>query len=302
MNMPASKKLTPIYQRPAKREHKGFFYLNDEVVVNSLSALESGKIDEIVSKTTTAREGGFSGDAKLNLPIASANLGANKKSSSEIEEEMVRTRTRFSVFNEWLNYLVENKAIGSFNGWGTDALAGVEMGDTVELRADLSLSPLQTVFRLYIWYAEQAAKQGNWFSQKLEQLKETKKAAKVMKDLIVGMGEEEDQVLLVAKPVGECGPKVLVSVFSKSLIGRLGQLEGKFNIIAQVIYVVPENEEYPVLRLTKDIAPTPLEIKTLKDATKGYAEPAKKIGVTIDSEESVVKGPALILDAIAIYR
>ena len=107
---------------------------------------------------------------------------------------------------------------------------------------------------------------------------------------------------IVAKPVGECGPKVLVSVFSKSLIGRLGQLEGKFNIIAQVIYVVPENEEYPVLRLTKDIAPTPLEIKTLKDATKGYAEPAEKIGVTIDSEESVVKGPALILDAIAIYR
>lgn len=100
-----------IYKRPEKRSHKGFFYLNDEVAINSLSALESGKVDEIVSKTTLARDGGFGGDMKLKVPITEVSLGGARRASSEIEEEMVRTRTRFSVFDAWYDYLVREKEL-----------------------------------------------------------------------------------------------------------------------------------------------------------------------------------------------
>jgi hypothetical protein len=48
-----------IYKKPSKKVHRGFFYLNDETVINSLSAVESGKIDEVVAKVNSAREGGF---------------------------------------------------------------------------------------------------------------------------------------------------------------------------------------------------------------------------------------------------
>ena len=66
---------------------------------NSLSALESGKVDEIVSKTTTARDGGLSGG--VGLPIARSGLPVDggKKSTTSVQEEIVRTRTRFSVFD-----------------------------------------------------------------------------------------------------------------------------------------------------------------------------------------------------------
>lgn len=291
-----------IYKKPSKRAHKGFFYLDDETVINSLSALESGKVDEIVSKTTTAREGGFSGDVSLPLPSVGLSVGGGKKSSSEIEEEMVRTRTRFSVFDAWYDYLRREKGLGSFDGWGPGALQGVESGDTVELRADLSLGSLQTVLRLYLWFADQAAKQDNPFSQKGDQLKATKQAVRMMKIMMGSESESDDEIPLVASPVGGPGPEVILTVSSKWLIGKLGQLGGEFGIVAQVTHIVPEGEEYPLLRLTKDVTPTPLEVSTLKDVVGKYVEPAKSVGVEVDPEESVVKGPALILDPIAIYR
>lgn len=67
-----------VYKVPKERLHRDFFYLDDEVVINSLSVLESGKIDEIVSRVTTAREGGFSGE--LKIPAVDAGVGGNKKS------------------------------------------------------------------------------------------------------------------------------------------------------------------------------------------------------------------------------
>lgn len=288
-------------QKPSKRAHKGFFYLNDEAVINSLSALESGKVDEIISRTTTAREGGFGGDVKVPIPAVVLSATAGKKSSSEIEEEMVRTRTRFSVFEAWLDCLQREKSVGVFDGWGSNALEGVDPGDTVKLRAELSLGSLQTALRWYLWFADQAAKPDSPFVQPKEDIKKIKQGAKMIK-AIMGITAEEDEIPLLAVPRGDDGPQVVLSVSPKWLIGKLGQLGGDFEIVGQVTRLIPHGEEYPILRLTKDIVPTPLEIDTLKSAVAEFVEPAKLIGVQAGPEESVVKGPALILDPIAIYR
>lgn len=172
----------PLYKKPEASLHRDFFYLNDEVAINSLSALESGKVDEIVSRTTTAREGGFSGE--IRIPVADVGMGASKKASAEIEEEMVRTRTRFSVFDAWYQLMLEKKAVGVFNGWGDGALDEVSPGETIEFRAELSQGPLQTVLRLYLWFADQAAQDGNIFSQRGEERKTTIKAAKNIRQLL----------------------------------------------------------------------------------------------------------------------
>ncbi|PQZ99345.1 hypothetical protein CQ017_06605 [Arthrobacter sp. MYb224] len=289
-----------IYQSPKNRLHRDFFYLNDEVAINSLSALESGKVDEIVSRTTTAREGGFSGEVKI--PVVDLGVGASKKASSEIEEEMVRTRTRFSIFDAWYQLLHEKKAVGAFDGWGEGALEGVEPGDTIEFRAELSQGPLQTVLRLFLWFADQATRDGNLFSQKGEELKTTANSSKSIRQLLGDASDDDDEVPLLATPVGQPGPSVLLSVSKKWLIGRMGQLGGTFGIVGQVVQIVEAGEEYPVLRLTKDVSPTPLEIDTLKDAVQHFVEPAKGLGVEVEASESVVQGPVLVIKPIAIYR
>ena len=48
---------------PSKKVHRGFLYLDDETVIHSLSAVESCKIDEVVAKVNSARDGGFGGGA-----------------------------------------------------------------------------------------------------------------------------------------------------------------------------------------------------------------------------------------------
>lgn len=291
-----------IYQRPANKLHRGYFYLNDEVVINSLSALESGKVDEIVSRTVTAREGGFSGEVRIPVAPISASASGGKKSSSEIEEEMVRTRTRFSVFDAWMQIISERKGIGTFDGWGEEALRGVESGDTVELRMSLSLSSLQTVLRLFLWFADQAANPGNMFTQKGDQLRVTKTNAGSIRAILGGELGEHELVPLVATPVGAPGPSVMVPIHPKWMIGKLGDLGGIFGVVGQVTHVVGDGDEYPILRLTRDVTPTPLEIDTMKSIVSTFVEPAKPLGVNVDPKESVVNGPALIVDPIAIYR
>lgn len=67
-----------VYQRPKERLHKGFVYLDDETVTNSLSAIEAGKIDEVLSKVNQSSRGGFGGSLAAGWGPAKADLKADK--------------------------------------------------------------------------------------------------------------------------------------------------------------------------------------------------------------------------------
>jgi hypothetical protein len=284
-----------IYKSPSKRVHRGFVYLDDETVINSLSAVESGKIDEVVAKVNSAREGGFGG----GVGIQGAKLEGARKSTSAFEEEMVRTRTRFSVFELWYQGLVDNKAIGTFDGWGPEALDGVRSGDTVEFRAVCEVAPIQTLLRMYMWFVSKAKSQGHFFSQKGQELAETKASEKNVQMFLEGNQEE---VILLARPLGDEGPKVAMAVQERWMIGSLGRLGGEYTIIAQVDRVIGAEDEFPAIRLTQDVAPTPLEVDTMKTALAEFIEPAAGLGVTITENEATIPGPALWLEPLAIFR
>jgi hypothetical protein len=287
-----------IYNKPTKNVHRGFIYLDDETVINSLSAVESGKIDEVVAKVNSAREGGFGG----GVGMQGAKVEGAKRSTSAFEEEMVRIRTRFSVFESWYQSLTDAKAIGSFDGWGPDALDGVRSGDTLELRGVIEAAPLQTLLRLFLWFSDKAKSQGHIFSQKGDELKETKEAERNIRLLLGEAGSDEEQLVVLATPLGDDGPRVAMPVKTKWLIGALGRLGGEYTVVAQVDRIIAADEELPAVRLTTDVAATPLEISTLKEALSNFVEPAKELGVEITDDEAVIAGPALWLEPIAIYR
>ncbi|HEX2855954.1 MAG TPA: hypothetical protein VHO26_00540 [Propionibacteriaceae bacterium] len=286
------------YKRPQKRVHRGFFYLDDETVINSLSAVESGKIDEIFAKVNSAREGGFGG----GLGVQGAKVEGGRRSSSEFEEEMVRTRTRFSVFEIWYRSLTDAKALGTFDGWGPRALVDVSPGDTLEFRGHLEIAPIQTLMRLFLWFADKAKVQGHLLSQKGEELKGTKEAERVFKMLLGDVDEEGDQVIVLATPNGELGPKVAMPLKLKWLIGKFGQFGGEYTVVAQVDRILNEGDELPALRLTQDVAATDLEVSTLKTILALFKEPAAGMGLTITDDDAAVTGPALWLEPIAIFR
>jgi len=287
-----------VYERPKKRVHRGFVYLDDETVVNSLSAIESGKIDEVVGKANSAREGGISGGFKGNVGPVGANLEGGKKSHSSYEEEVVRTRTRISIFEAWYQEMKERQAIGLFGGWGDDALDDVQAGDTVEIVGDLSIVPIQVLVRLFYWFADQAMDQNSMFAQKGDQLKETKTSVKNMRTIFSG----SDEILGRLTPRGDEGPAVITNLRPEWMISALGRLEGTYTVIAQVEQVLEEDDSWPTVRLTTDVPVTPLEKSTFASAVANFVEPAKALGIEISEADAAVQGPALLLRPVAIFR
>ena len=284
------------YHKPEARVHRGFFYLNDETVINSLSAVEAGKVDEVLAKINTAREGGFGG----GIGFHGANVEGSKKSTSEFEEEMVRTRTRFSVFEIWRDNLVSKKALGVFDGWSPEILTDVQPGETVEFKAKLDLAPLQTIFRMFHWFAKQAQTQGSLFAQKGEELKSTKEAERVFRAL-AGEGENLESVVL-AKPNGGEGPPVAMQLADRWLIGELGHLSGEYTIVGQVDQILKDGEQYPTLRMMHAAPVTIAELGVLREVVGTFSEPAKVFGLSIFPQDATITGPAVWLTPIAIYR
>jgi hypothetical protein len=284
------------YHKPEARVHRGFFYLNDETVINSLSAVEAGKVDEVIARVNTAREGGIGG----GIGIPSAKVEGSKKSTSEFEEEMVRTRTRFSVFEIWRENLVSKKALGFIEGWNTEILAEIQPGETLEFKAQLELAPLQTIFRMFGWFATQAQTQGSLFAQKGEELKATKETERVFRAL-AGHGENLESVVL-AKPSGGEGPPVAMQLADRWMIGQLGHLSGEYTLVGQVDQVLKDGEQYPTLRLMHVAPVTITELDALKEIVGNFTEPAKVFGLSITPEDATITGPAIWLTPIAIYR
>jgi hypothetical protein len=287
-----------IYRAPKKRIHRGFFYLNDETVINSLSAVEAGKIDEVVAKVNSAREGGFG----AGVGFQGAKVEGGKKATSAFEEEMVRTRTRFSIFEIWYQNLRTDNALGLFEEWGETALDGVKAGDTLEFRGHLETAPIQTMARLYLWFADKAKSQNHLFSQKGEALKETKEAERSMKMMLGDPDDEAAEIVVIAVPNGGSGPTVAMPIKQRWLIGALGQLGGEYTVVAQVDRLIKLGQQLPALRLTRDVAATALEITTLKEAIAHFVEPANVIGINVSEGAATIDGPALWLEPIAIFR
>lgn len=68
------------YQAPKIRHHREFLYLNHDTILNSLSALEAGKVDEIIQKVNEAREGGL----EASVGVGPVRGGGRKKMSATV--------------------------------------------------------------------------------------------------------------------------------------------------------------------------------------------------------------------------
>lgn len=163
--VPFRRAKSAIYEAPKKNPHRGFAYLDDDIVINSLSALESGKVDEVVEKINLAQERGMSVGLKVGTEGVGGSGESNKKRSESLQAEVIRRRTRFSVFELWYEALVSRQGIGRFNGWGPDALAGVEPGEVVEVRGRVEIVPLQVGFRMFLWFAGEVEKDNPLFTE-----------------------------------------------------------------------------------------------------------------------------------------
>lgn len=285
------------YNKPKTRLHREFLYLNHETVINSLSAVEAGKVDEIIQKASEAREGGLEG----TLGYGPLKATGGKKKTADIHEEMVRTRTIFSAFDAWYNYLKAAEAFGTLDNWDEEIREEVGVGDTVQFTARVTLAPLHRVFLTFISFANEAGNPDSALKQSNSEVAGIRKTARMMTGWLRGKSESRHQLVQIA-PFGIEHPRIMAGLDEAFLIAGGQNLEGEFTVIGQIEALLDDEESYPAIRALRDTPPTALEVKVMSEGMKNMIEPAKALGVEIDEDDIVFKSPTVILHPIAIFR
>lgn len=285
------------YRPPKKHLHKEFLYLNHDTVLNSLSALEAGKVDEIIQKVAEAKEGGL----EATLGSGPVRGGGGKRKRASIEEELVKTRTWFSAFDAWHAYLTDAEAIGRFDAWDQDVRDALAVGDTLEFSAQLRLSPVHKVFRTYLAFAVSAAKPDHPFAQKGTELAETKRIARMMVDWMGGR-DKPTHLPMYVQPGGAAEPRIVAGLQDRYLIGGHESIEGTFTVVGQVAALLSGDEIESPIRIIRDVPPTQSEVDTISEALTTLIEPARAMGVDIDEDDITIRPPAMMLRPVAIFQ
>lgn len=285
------------YNKPKARLHMDFAYLDHDSVLNALSAFEAGKVDEIIQKAVDAREGGL--DARIGGGAIKA--GGGRRKTTNIQEELVRTRTRFSAFEAWHRHLKEHEAIGTFNSWDQEVRDALEVGETVEFIADVTLSPVHQVIATFLSVASLAGKAGSPIQLSAREATEWKKIATMAEQLVSG-NKGHKSVLTYLLPYGASYPKVLARLEEQYLTRGLEHINARFTVVGQVEAVLGDTENESVIRILRDVPPTPAETTAVSQALTELIEPAKELGVELSQEDLNFTSPSIVLRPLAIFR
>ena len=287
------------YISPKENLHKSFVYLDDDIVTNSLSALEAGKIDEIVSKGVTAREGGFNGDLGAGLGTVSAKISGGKKSNNTLEEELVRKRTRFSIFETWYDILKSRNGLGKFEASGKSNVLDIKIGETLKVTGNIETREIFSLVRAYSDYARASKIPGHPFYAKGEAQKEIAKANSTFEYVF---GKEGNRIIPASLDLGEGDNRFTFILKEKWLVDSNASLKRNFTLVGQVVDKLEKNEWLPTMRLLPKIPPTEFERNTVVEMLKNFNGRVETFGFSDVEKMGEFNGPAVVVEPIAIFR
>lgn len=286
------------YISPKENLHKSFVYLDDDIVTNSLSALEAGKIDEIVSKGVTAREGGFNGGLGASLGTVSAKVSGGKKSNNTFEEELVRKRTRFSIFETWYDILKSKDGLGRVEVSEKSNVSNIKIGETLQVSGNIETREIFSLVRAYSDYAKASKIPGHPFYVKGEAQKEIVKANLNFEYIF---GKEGDRIIPASLDLGKEEDRFTFLLKESWLVNPDISLKGYFTLVGQVIGRLEKDEWLPTIRLLPKIPPTEFERKTVTEMLENFKE-VKTFGFDEVEKMGEFNGPAVVVEPIAIFR
>jgi hypothetical protein len=78
--------------------------------------------------------------------------------------------------------------------------------------------------------------------------------------------------------------------------------KAQYVVVGQVEHVLAEGQELPALRIMRTAPATPREVSMLKEFVPHFTAPAKEFGLEVSESDAGIKGPALWLNPIAVFR
>lgn len=282
-------------RKPKTQAYRSFLYLNGDEVIHSLSALQGGEIDEIL--TRTAEEGGGELGAELNVGAAKGKGG--RKRSRRSEEEIRRKRTEHSATALLLRKLHEEEAIGVIEGaYGPEVYAELDEHMLLEFQADIRIHPLhQVVSAGRAWL--QVAKEYGVSQAEIRGMRETVQLLELMSQ----PGQGERRFLAFAETSGtKEGHKLVVPIREEYLLVPLDEFVGRATFIAQVDRMIPEGEEVLAIRLIRNAPQLSIERQGLEEALPDFIEGFSELGIDVSEDDFFLKPPTVVLKPICIFK
>lgn len=285
------------YKKPKKQMHRDFLYLDDSAIVNALSAMEAGKIDEIIEQSQMVRDTGF--DASLGY--GPAKIAAKKGKTADVTANLVRTRTAFSAFEAWYQFLKSEDGLGELTSWDTETRNELEVGDTLEVRARIEFAPIHKVFAVYLSYVDNANKPDSFFRVKTAQLAELKKVANQARGLFKG-SDGATANLVYIYPLGVERPLLIGVLSDNHFVGDKANIDGDYKVVLQVSTLLRQTDTLAAIRAMSDAPRTEAESAQVTKALDGLVDAAGEMGVTIGDEDKAFTYPTVVTRPLAIYR
>src|SRR5918995_3136846 len=140
-----------------------FLLVDGNDVINALSGIEGGGIDQILARTKDLRARNMGLNASVSTSAAgNAGASASSNRSSEYEEEVVRKRTIHSAAVALLDNLERKRQIKIIGRTYSSALyEDLEENMLVRLEAEIRLHPLHRFVRVSQRWSRFGAKIGN---------------------------------------------------------------------------------------------------------------------------------------------
>jgi hypothetical protein len=282
-------------RKPETKLHRRFLYLDGDDVINMLSALEGGDVDEILTRTGEDASSGKGGE--IDLKVAKGKGSKNK--TRRFEEEMKRKRTTHSATTALLRKLHEANAVGVLDGdYDAEIYAELEPHMLLEFKANIRIHPLHQAISAIralvksgpaLGVAKSDIADARGVLKLVEQLSQTGDASKTFLAFATTTGTTDGYLLLL--PIQEA-----------NLLVPLDDFGGEATFVAHVDRIFAPDEEMMALRILRNSPLLPMEQEGLRDAIPGLVTVLNNLGIDAEEEEFILGKPAVLLKPVCIFK
>ena len=284
------------FTKPQTNLYRTFLHLDGGSVINCLSGLEGGDIDEVL--TRVASEAGRDLGGELDAKVVCGK--ASRKKAERYEEEMRRKRTEHSAAIALLRKLHDAGAVGIIHGsYGPAIHADLAEQMTLEIKAELLIHPLHQV----VAAARELARVGPTFGFAKTELREVSQVADMLETMSQGGPGSGRTFLAYATTEGQSEEyRLVLPIQSRHLLVPLEEFAGRATVVAQVDRILGQGDEVMVMRLLRNAPPLPMERQGIADAVPEFVEAMRELGVRVAISDFALTYPTVILRPICIFK
>lgn len=292
------------FKKPNKSNvYKRFLYIDEKEVLNSLSSIQGGEIDQIFQRLGEGGDGELGVDAAVDVPgIGRAGGKGSKSKNKKLEQEILRKRTVHSATVALLDHLHESEAIGIIEGTYTPEIyEELEENMPIEFQADIRIHPLNQLVSVVQGWSEMAAN----FGISKKEAREFTEIARQIEAAFHGRDKRKKTMIIFAETDGQSQEyKLVLPIHMDDLMVSLDELSGTATFVAQVDQIVEEDEEILAARVVRNSPVLPAERSMMLEMLPALQElqGEEGIGLKIDRDDIVLSKPSVLLKPICIYR